>query len=347
MFRGMIASVTVMALCGCASTARMSDGAQSAIPPPQFLPAPAPPPEPPPPSEPFPPMPESRPPLHAMPPVFGGGGPAPPVGDPGGSAGRNPVRRVPVSGAGPSPEPMPVLGTRAPGPNAGSAAPPAAAGCDPRDLDCNASVLGRGSFAKAPEMWVGEPAELEFAVGLTDAAVERELLPDDSPARVQDVNIGRCMRVTLEPNAHFDITGANGEIRRLSRDMGRASWRWTVMPTRAGKTGVSAKVEVLKRSGDTCTGEQYDEYTERVTVDVQIGWWDRFLVALGEAKGVGDVFSALFKSWETALIALAALITAFGGVVGAFRGLSPKGRERRATKKAERAARRPRRKAQP
>ncbi|HEX8527352.1 hypothetical protein [Allosphingosinicella sp.] len=204
-------------------------------------------------------------------------------------------------------------------------------------------------------MWVGHPADLKFAVGRSDAAVAGELLPDDTAAAIQNVYIGRCMRVTLEPNNHFDITSANGEVKRLSRLSESASWRWSVIPTRPDKrVEVRAKVEVLKLVGDKCTSEQFDEYTKNVEVTVQIGWLRRLLVGLGEAKGAGDVFAAFAKSWETAMIALAALITAFGGVIAAVRGLGPKGRQRRAvrrekraTKKAERAARRPRRKAQP
>jgi hypothetical protein len=317
------------------------------------------------PSQPLPPPPEPSPPIaEPSPPLAMGMLPPPIIGSaPVAGADVPPPRRGPASRSAARPSAANASSRAAPQPSSVGMSPayvaaapaPAVAsqgGCAPGDLDCNDAVLGRGSFAKPPEMWVGQLADLKFAVGKTDAAVARELLPDDRPAEIQDVNIGRCMRVTLEQNNHFDIKSPNGEVKRLSRDMGRASWRWSVLPTRPGTVEVRVKVEVLKRVGDSCTKDQFDEYTEHVSVAVQIGWWQKLLAGLGEARGVGDVFAALFKSWETALIALAALITALGGVVAAVRGLGSKGRERRAvrrdkraTKKTERAARPPRRKA--
>jgi hypothetical protein len=212
-------------------------------------------------------------------------------------------------------------------------APPARPGCASADLDCNGDHSGRGAFAKPPQLWVGKPDDLRFAVGLTDAAIARELAPGDSATGSAPVNIGRCMRVTLEKSGLFDIVGPNGEIRRLAHDMGRASWSWTVLPKQAGRAEARAKVQVLKAAAGRCTEEAMDEYTESVAMSITIGRWRSFLDALASASSAGDVFAALFKSWEGALVSLTALLAAISGLVVAIRKLGPKGRARRAARR--------------
>jgi hypothetical protein len=234
-----------------------------------------------------------------------------------------------------------------PAAGAAPAAVPPPPACAPASLDCNESLPGRGAFATPPPMWVGQPADLTFAVGKTDAGIVRELAPRNQPARTVRVNIGRCMKVTLEEDSRFDILSRNGETKRLAKDMDRASWRWSVRPKLAGVTEFRAKVEVLRKDGNRCTDEALDEYTERVEVQVQIGLGSRFKGAVGEATETGGLFAALFKSWQGALVSLAALLAAVSSVIVAVRNLGPKGRERRAVRREKRAARKGARAAKP
>jgi hypothetical protein len=270
---------------------------------------------------------------------------APPRRPPVGATVRVARSRPPVSGkAGPAP---PSVRAAAPSEPAAAAPLSGQTSCGAQDLDCNGLHIGKGAFAKPPQFWVGKADDLRFAVGLTDVAIARELAPGDTPTPSAPVNLGRCMRVTLEKSARFDIVSANGETRRLARDMGRASWSWTILPKQAGRAEARALVEVLQAADGRCTSEAVDQYTEAVSMNFTIGRWRSFLDAVGSASNAGEVFSALFKSWEGALVSLTALVTAIGGLFLAIRKLGPKGRERRAARrersasaKAERQARR-------
>jgi predicted small secreted protein len=202
-----------------------------------------------------------------------------------------------------------------------------ASACNPRDLDCNPALWGRGAFRDPPKMWVGTPETLEFAVARTDRGLGRELGQAGLPTSIRDVYIGRCMRVTLIAPPSLEIRSPNGVITRLARDMDRASWSWSVMPVDPGQPKVRAKVEVLRQEGGRCTSEAFDEYTEHVDVQIEIGWWRGFLRALGEARSAGDLFSALFASWERAFTALGLLVAAIGGAYAAIKKLSKRKRK--------------------
>jgi hypothetical protein len=176
-------------------------------------------------------------------------------------------------------------------------------------------------------MVVGVETTLEYAVGANDQAIEREL--GSAPQAAQDIYIAKYMRVTLEPNPSFDIVGENGVIKQLARDMKRTSWQWAVKPKRKGEYVLRANVQVLRPLG----GDKYetvDDYTERVKVQVKVGNLNGIKQGLSDATTVGGLFTSLFKSWQGALVALAALITALGGVFLAIRNLGPKGKQRRA-----------------
>ncbi|HYD37383.1 MAG TPA: hypothetical protein VEA60_07205 [Allosphingosinicella sp.] len=193
--------------------------------------------------------------------------------------------------------------------------------CAPGNLDCNPAAEGRGAFAKPSEMWVGTPAELVFAVAPEDKTIEAELGRRREAEEAESIAIGRCMRVTLEEHPAFEILTPNGEIRTLSRMGDRASWKWMVRPRESGSHDLRAKVEVMRMAGDDCTDRGYDYYKSEVRVRVEISSWKSLLRGLAEAQTVGDLFGALFQSWKTALVSLAALITAIGGVAAAMRGL--------------------------
>jgi hypothetical protein len=197
-------------------------------------------------------------------------------------------------------------------------------------------------------MWLGTPGSIEYAVGADDAGIS-EALEGAEVERTSAIIIGSQMRVTLRPHWNFEIKSANGEVKPLGRDR-RQSWSWQLLPKQAtGGHRLEAEVEVLDASG-----RAIEKFTRRVDVNVRVGTWQGLLNALGNARSLGDVLSALFKSWDSAVVSLTALIAALGGLFAAFRRLTPKGRQRsaarrakRATKKAERAARPPRPKPAP
>lgn len=230
----------------------------------------------------------------------------------------------------------PRIGARAQAPLPGGNVCPSPGECDVQE--------GRGGFAKPPEMWVNTPETIEFFVAPDDAGIELEAEGAEMGA-TRNLYIGSVMRVTLRPHSNFEILSANGVAKPLGRDR-RESWQWEVKPKqREGEFTLFADVAILESMD--AGARVLEAYPRRVKVNVRVGTWDGFLNAVGKAKSVGEILSTLFRSWETALISLTALVVALGGLIVALRNLGPKGRERRtarrekrATKKAERGARR-------
>ncbi|OWV32832.1 hypothetical protein B5C34_04770 [Pacificimonas flava] len=176
-------------------------------------------------------------------------------------------------------------------------------------------------------MWVGERAQIRFFVAATDAGIERQAGTRTEILPARDLHIGRCMKATFAAPPSIDILSENGVVKPLARDMGRAEWRWTVLPEEPGIYTASVDVEVMEVAADgRCGTTRLDRYEESVDLEISIGFWANFLRAVEEARNAGDLVSALFASWERALVSLAALITAAGGVLIAIRTF---GRSRR------------------
>jgi len=205
--------------------------------------------------------------------------------------------------------------------------------CRPDDLDCNEALERLGAFRTPPEMWVGSEATLEFAVADTPEAIVREFGDNASLSGLRNVFVGRCMRVTLEPNPSIRIEGDNGEIKRLGRDRNRASWSWRIMPLIEGDRILRAKVEVVAQVGGECPlpGTRVrvlDQYGERVSVQISITGWKGFLRGLSEAKSLGELIKAVFASWEGVFVGLGSLVTAIGGAWLAVKALGKRRRRR-------------------
>lgn len=210
--------------------------------------------------------------------------------------------------------------------------------CGPDDLDCNEALQRLGAFRTPPEMWVDTEATLEFAVGATREAIVRELGPGASLSEVRTVFVGRCMRVTLEPDPSIRIQGPNGVTRRLARDRDRASWSWTIVPLNPGIPTLRARVEVLAQAEGGCSDRVRDQYTERVPVQIRITRWKGFLRGLSEAKNLGEVVKAVFASWEGAFAGLGSLVTAIGGAWLAIKALGKRRRKKAQRSKSAAAA---------
>lgn len=166
---------------------------------------------------------------------------------------------------------------------------------------------GRGAFVDTGAMEVGRWYTAEFIVAPTEAALAEE--GGDLPlVRSQPVFTSPYMRVRLVPDRNFEFEPRTPELQPTGLDRS-ASWQWNVKPLNKGDHWLTAKVEVLARKPDG-TLTSIDDYTRRVSVKVEVGTWESFLTALRNASSLGEVFEALFRSWERALLALAALLTA-------------------------------------
>jgi hypothetical protein len=210
--------------------------------------------------------------------------------------------------------------------------------CGADDLDCNEALQRLGAFRNPPEMWVDTETTLEFAVGGTREAIARELGAGAELSEVRTVFVGRCMRVTLEPDPAIRILGPNGVTRRLARDRDRASWSWTIVPLNPGSPTLRARVEVLAQAEGGCSDRVRDQYTERVPVQIRITRWKGFLRGLSEAKSLGEVLKAVFASWEGAFAGLGSLATAIGGAWLAIKALGKRRRKKAHKKRSAPAA---------
>ncbi len=126
---------------------------------------------------------------------------------------------------------------------------------------------GIGSFGAPASLAVDKAAGLEFAVGMDQETVIREL-GDTPPAGYRDVNRAECMRVTLETPEALEIVGPNAQIRQLPKGKPGDFWSWSIRPRRSGAYTVHAKVEVFRSENGKCTEIPLDAFTRRVSLDV-------------------------------------------------------------------------------
>lgn len=189
---------------------------------------------------------------------------------------------------------------------------------------------GFGAFRPLDDMEVDNWYTVEFFVapsktGLAEEAEGRELT---APSPIW---VGRWMRVTLLKDPSFEIRAKTDAEKPTGRDR-QASWQWDVRPLTGGERTLYAKVEVLKRNADG-SFETIETRTRQVAVKVEVGTWRGFLIALKNAASLGEALSTLFAAWEKTLLALAALITALGGLLVAVRKLRGKKPARRRRRK--------------
>jgi hypothetical protein len=184
---------------------------------------------------------------------------------------------------------------------------------------CAATVPGVGAFARPQEMWVGRRATLQFAIAPDDGVLIEEL-GGGSPAVTRPVEVGRCMRATLEAPAAIAVLAGNGEVRRLPDKLAGASWGWSVEPRQSGAFPLRARVEVLESVGGRCTDHVLEAYTKLVPVDVRVTVWQRMKDDLDRSKGWKDRFVAFTRSWESMGITLLSLLL-LGLLIGAARFL--------------------------
>ena len=162
---------------------------------------------------------------------------------------------------------------------------------------------GQGVFAKPPPMTVGSWSRLEFLVAPDAAGIAAEAGGRETSA-ADAIFISPVMRVTLLPDPNFDVSPQTPAEQRIGLDK-RASWHWNVKPKERGGTfTLVARVQVLD------DGEVVDDYTSRVDVRVTVGRRERIAEEIGFLTKLADQLAGLFGSWQKALAALAALITA-------------------------------------
>lgn len=170
---------------------------------------------------------------------------------------------------------------------------------------------GVGAFTKLPDMEVDNWYIVEFSVAPGEAALIKQT-EDRELTSPQPIYVASFMRVTLQGDPGIEIRPSTTEPVRTGKDKAE-SWQWSVKPLTDGERTLYAKVEVLEQlpNGKLDT---IDTYTRRVAVQVKVGTWKGFLIAIRNAASLGDALATLFASWEKTLLALGALITAAGGV---------------------------------
>jgi hypothetical protein len=183
---------------------------------------------------------------------------------------------------------------------------------------CAATGPGMGAFGRPPELRVGEHGALRFAVAPDDGVLIQEL--GGQPAAIHQVDLGRCMRVTLEAPDGIAVAGGNGEVRRLPNQLAGASWGWSVQPRRDGLFAVRARVEVLESVSGRCTAHVLEDYTKIVPVDVRVTVFQRLVDDINHSKTPEDKVAAVFRSWETMGIAFLSLLL-LGLLIGGGRFL--------------------------
>jgi hypothetical protein len=198
------------------------------------------------------------------------------------------------------------------------------------DVD-NRPFAGLGAFVQPPVWKVGNTYSLEFVVGQNERALS-EVAENRRTTTARSIWMAPTMRVTLDPNPNFEIAPQNRdqEIQDLSPER-TAAWFWNVKPLKPGKFTLVARVEALQRGpdGELIRGPDGKPRTrvyppKTVEVQVKVGAGQGVMNAIENAKKVGEASEGLFSSWQKALIALAALITALGTVWAAVRKLQGK-----------------------
>jgi hypothetical protein len=192
-------------------------------------------------------------------------------------------------------------------------------------------TTGVGAFVKPPPWIVGKTYTLKFGVGRNDAGLA-SVTHNRALTGRSAIWIAPTMRVTLDRHPDFDIRPQNEEqeIQQLSPDK-TANWFWTVVPHRAGRFTLVARVQAVTLGPD---GEPVRDAQGRVRgrfypaqpveVQVKVGGREVVTNVIDEGTTLGEALGKMFKSWEGMLIALAALITAAGGVWAAIRKLQGK-----------------------
>ena len=190
----------------------------------------------------------------------------------------------------------------------------------------NEPFAGLGAFVKPPVWTAGSWYTLQFVAGQNQAAL-KDVSEDQELTTARGIWMARTMRVTLDPNPNFEVKpqNPNQEIQDLSPELA-AAWFWNVKPLKPGSYTLFARVEVLERGADGQLIKGPDGKIKshafpprKVDVKVRVGTQEGVMNAIDNASLFGDAFAGLFRSWEKALVALAALIAAASGAWLAFR----------------------------
>lgn len=188
---------------------------------------------------------------------------------------------------------------------------------------------GLGTFAKPPVLTVGIPYTLKFYIGRNEAGL-KNVSEGREMTDSHRIWMAQTMRVTLDPNPDFVIKPQNPdqEIQDLSPDS-TAAWFWIVTPLHQGhKKTLTARVQALVRGPDGelvkgPDGQLKGRYFPATTVDVDVRVSGKARIGglIEDASWLAKALGGMFETWKGMLVALAALITAAGGVWAAVRKL--------------------------
>lgn len=190
----------------------------------------------------------------------------------------------------------------------------------------NKPFRGLGQFNDPGVMQAKQWSSLAFWVGPSQAAIAEEA-GGAKLTETQGIWMAPTMRVTLLPDPDLEAIEQTAAIQDIGLDQ-VATWKWKVKPARGGTYTLNALVEILVRGPDgelvkrpDGSFKTLDDFKREVKFRVRVDATTRAKEAIGNASSFGDAIAGLFKSWQGALAALAALIAAAGGVWAAVRKL--------------------------
>lgn len=169
---------------------------------------------------------------------------------------------------------------------------------------------GVGSFAKPDPMQVDKWTKIKFSVGQTEQDV-RNQTPDAPLSGATAVYVAKAMRVTLVPNASFEIK-ATSDRDQITGMFKTASWTWEVRPLNDHSKVIEAEIEIFELNEDRTFGPFIHGYPKSVPVEVHVDKVTRTIAFIDTASKVGNKFTGLFGTWQKTIGSLVALLGAIG-----------------------------------
>lgn len=181
---------------------------------------------------------------------------------------------------------------------------------------------GIGELEAPEEMTRGDTAPVRFSIAPTSASppsaagsqsgASAPAAEGEEPQMAEiPVKIGRSMSAELTGSG-FAIAPQGEQLRDLGAGS-RAAWSWDLTALEAGERTLylTVKAKAIDRDGRPT---DLDLYEARRSVNVGVTTGQRL-------NDLGNILRDLFKTWEGALVALAALIGAITSIVWAVRKL--------------------------
>lgn len=159
-------------------------------------------------------------------------------------------------------------------------------------------------------MEVNKVTVVKFVAGLAEQDLRRAA-KTAALSEPTAIYVGKAMRVTLVPNASFEIKATTNQDQATGTDK-TAVWMWDVKPLNDQVDELVAKIEVFELKDDGSFGSFIDDHTESVRVTVHVDGVTRAAGAIDKASFIGTKLTGLFGTWQKTIGALVALLGAIG-----------------------------------